>query len=508
MSDTISSDDPGAGLTVVPQDTGPALRSGARATALTTAVSLLLVGGVVTAAVRGSNTSSAPERLVPASAFAFAKIDLTLGDGQSGALSSFLAHFPDAPTKNGSGSLRDRLLTAMLRDSSDPHVDYAKDVKPWLGDTAAVAGWTDSAGKPQAEFLLRSTDDSKARSSLHRLAPKLGVVFADGYAVIAQSQTLATQAVNAAHHASLANDAHLHDDLAKLSGPQVVSVWLDGARATKAVLGAMQGQARSPLSSLMPGGVFAGPALSQMKARVVVGLHVTKTYAELVALSAGGATSTGGASASDLLTHLPNGTIAAAEIASPGKIVTAAMSALTSVFGAFAAGASSQRFDPAVQIEKATGLNLPGDAETLLGDGVVIAYGGLRAGGLPNVGFRSHPVDVSRASAVADHARGVIAHSTGMGLSVQPAGRDLVVATSPDYAASLASSGSLGGQARFRQAMGSLPGRVGFAAYVDLADIVPLFSHGQPDADHLDAVGMWAGRVGSDDRFQLRLVVH
>jgi hypothetical protein len=522
MSETISSEDPRASATIVPTGATPALRGGALATALTTAVSLVLVGGVVTAAVRGSSSSTSAARLVPASAFAFAQVDLSLGDGQDRALSSFLGHFPDAPGTHGSGSLRDRLLSAMLRNSSDPHVDYARDVKPWLGDKAAVAGWVDRAGKPQAEFLLRSTDDGKARASLHRLAPELGVVFADGYAVVAQSQALASEAVTSAHGAALSSDPHLAADLARLSGPQVMSVWFDGSRATKAILGAMRGRF-GPLS-MMPGGMLTSPALSQMKARAVIGLHVTSTYAELVALSTGGSgTSSVGTSSSAMLTHLPNATIAAAEIASPGKVVAAAMSAATAMFGMFSGSVSSssqsglrplsndryrQRLDPVAQIEKATGLRLPGDAQTLLGDSLVVAYGGLRGGGLPNIGLRSHPADVGQASAVADRVRGVIAHSTGMDLSVQPAGSDLVVATNPDYAGALAAGGNLGAQSRFAQAMGTLPDRVGFAAYVDLADIVPLFSHGQRDADHLDALGMWSGRSGGIDRLQVRLVVH
>src|SRR3954449_11000840 len=104
--ETISNEDPGQRPFAGPAaPTEPQLRSGARATALTTAVSLVLVGGVVTAAVRGAGHSAAAEKLAPASSFAFAQIDLGLADGQSSALSSFLAHFPDSPSKQGHGSL-------------------------------------------------------------------------------------------------------------------------------------------------------------------------------------------------------------------------------------------------------------------------------------------------------------------------------------------------------------------------------------------------------------------
>src|SRR5947209_6393748 len=122
--DTISNEDPGQEPDFGAAGGAPAapLRSGARATALTTALSLVLIGGVVTAAVRNSGRDTTAEALAPASTFAFAQIDLSLAEGQGTALSSFLNHFPDSPTRKGNGSLRERLLRAMLRDSSDPHV--------------------------------------------------------------------------------------------------------------------------------------------------------------------------------------------------------------------------------------------------------------------------------------------------------------------------------------------------------------------------------------------------
>ena len=562
MAETISSEDPRDAAPAFPgAGAGTPLRSGARATALTTAVSLVLVGGVVTAAVRGAGHSTAPEKLAPASSFAFAQVDLSLADGQSGALSSFLAHFPDSPTKKGSGSLRDRVLAAMFRDSSDPHVDYSKDVKPWLGDRAAVAGWMDAQGKPQIEFLLRSRDDAKARASLHRLGPKLGVVFSDGYAVVGQSLRLAQSAVDAAHKSSLADDAHLHDDLGTLSGPQVVTGWVDAARAGKALLSASHG--RNPFA-MMPGGALPGLGplgslgSAGFKGRAVIGLHATKTYAELVmqTIDAGAGASAAAPAPSTMLTKLPDATIGAAEVAAPGKIVTAAWTFFSAFFGAvqgsvsssfvapatIAGGTSSVQAcppgaactsmpegfapympstskpaivharpihttTPAQQVEQATGLKLPADAVTLLGSAAVFAYGGLHGQGLPNIALVTRPANLAAARALAEHSRDVIAQHTGVTAAVGATGTDLVVASSLGYETTVEAGGHLGAQPRFAAAMGDLPDEVGFAAYVDLADVMPLLGHGNKDLDHLDAFGLWVGRVGNDERFQARLVV-
>lgn len=545
--DTISSEDPNQGPSLGTGGGGTAaMPSGARATALTTAVSLVLIGGVVTAAVRGSGHNGTAESLAPASTFAFAQVDLSLADGQSSALSSFLAHFPDAPTKNGNGSLRDRVLRAMFRDSSGPHVNYDKDVKPWLGDHAAVAGWLDRSGKPQAEFLLQSKNDSAARTSLRRLAPRFGLRFSKGYAVLGQSQQLADEALAEAQKSSLSGDAHFHSDLAKLSGPQVISGWLDVTRAGDALKHAAKGL--NPLATMpglsMGGLSMGGQSLQQLKGRAVIGLHATKSYAELVAqdIDAGSTPSTAGAP-SDMMTRLPDATIGAVEIASPGKIVSAAwgllagilsvrssFSASTSMPGAYGstlnlacpAGQSCPSTpgvftpkntthvfrppSPVDSIEKATGLKLPGDAMTLLGSAMVASYGGLQ-GGAPNIALVTKPADLAAARAIAEHSRDVVAHSAGLQLAVDSTGSELVVANNTAYATLVRTGGHLGSQARFTQAMGDVPDTVSFAVYVDLADVLPLIAHGQRDADHFDSVGMWAGRVGNEDRMQLRLVV-
>ena len=552
MAETISSEDPRGGAAYTPGHGEPQLRSGARATALTTAVSLVLVAGVVTAAVRGSGQSASAESLAPASTFGFAHVDLSLADGQSSALSSFLDHFPDSPTKQGSGSLRDRVLTAMFRDSSHPHVDYAKDVKPWLGDRVAVAGWLDGNGKPQVELLLRSTDDAKARASLHRLGPTLGVVFSKGYAVVGQTQALAQSALAAARKSSLATDAHLHDDLNKLDGPQVITGWLDAARAGKALRNAMHGM--NPFA-MMPGDAIpglapmAGLGSSAFNGRAVVGVHATKTYAELVMQTIDAGTNGASLAPTSMLTKLPNGTIGAAEIAAPGKIVAAAWTFLSGLLGVRESFSSSvtavpavpaspygstltvcptggtctvtpgnasplftrprpiNRPSPAQQIEQATGLKLPGDAVTLLGSAAVVAYGGLHGQGLPDIALLTRPADLSTARALAEHSRDVIAQHTGIAAAVGASADDLIVATNSGYEQTVEAGGQLGSQPRFAAAMGALPDQVGFAAYVDLADVMPLLSHGNKDLDHLDAFGLWVGRVGNDERFQARLVV-
>ena len=542
-TDTISSNDGSGRYDVTP---GPrATGTGVRVTALTSAVSLVLVGGVVTAAFRSFGGSPAPDHVVPSSAFGYAQLDLSLPGGQADALSKLLGKFPDAPGKSGSGSLRDRLLTAMFKSSSDPHVDYTTDLKPWLGDRVAVAGWMDSNHKPEVEGVVEATDESSARDHLKKIAPDIGVAFSNGYAVLAKTQSLADEAVAAAKSSSLADNSTYAGDVASLPSDEAAFGWVDGKGAIGAV-DALSGGVGGP-AMLGRMGMFGLGGLSRLvKARVVMGIHVTDTTVQLDVRERGGtiAKQTG----SDLLTNLPSGTIAAAEVGDPAGVVTGVTTALAGFFSATESGFSSsscfvtvspapgsatpaptyptptptpttkqcttttpptavQHTDPLAQIEKVTGLKLPGDAATLLGSGAVVAYGGLSTSGGPNVALRSRPADLSAAQAVAQKVQAALADSAHLNLAIRAAGNDLVVATNGGYADAVAGDGGLGSSASFKAAMGDMPTGVAFAAYVDLSRLLPLFDHGQRDLEHLKAVGFWAGSVGSDEVAQLRLVV-
>ena len=279
-------------------------------------------------------------------------------------------------------------------------------------------------------------------------------------------------------------------------------------------------------------------------ARMLVGLHATDTTVQLDFRERGG--SVAKQTGSDLITHLPGGTIAAADIGDPAGVVSAATKTMTTLFSGCESSVSSSssgcayaiappkpgtatpqpvraappscnatttttqtqsRIDPLAQIEKVTGLKLPGDAVTLLGSGAVVAYGGLSTSGLPNIAVRSRPADVSAAEAVAEKLRAAVDNSAHLDLAVRTSGSDLVVATSGDYADAVAGSGDLGSSPHFTDAMGDMPTGVAFAAYADLSKLLPLFDHGQRDLNHLEAVGVWAGSVGNDQVAQLRLVV-
>jgi hypothetical protein len=530
MTDTISSDDGGQWPSADPSP-GPAglhrFGAASRTTAMTAAVSLVLLGGVATVTARNLAAAADPAEVVPASAFALAQVDLSLPGGQADAIAHLVDRFPGAP--KGSGSVRDRLLGALLKSTQDPHVDYDRSVKPWLGDRAAVAGWTDDAGSPQIEIVLESTNDAAARKTVHTASPDIGLAFSHGFAILASTQPVADAAVRAAAKSSLARSSTYSGDVAALEGTPVLTGWLDGAATLKVI---------TKLASKSPGGLefLTNSGLSAtMAGRVVAGLRVSddgdNSAVQLDVITRGDTPSTRSTS-TDRLRHLPATTFAAAAIADPAGIVRNAAAALSTFTPFFAGGGSSSscsmsvvagqpavtqcpdmppgpaETDPLTALSASTGLSIPNDLVSLLGSDAVVAYGGLTGDGVPKIGVRSKPADTNAAADVVSKLRDRLSDS-GVDLAERVDGGDFVVATTDDYAAELVKPGALGTVDRFADAMRGMPSSVGFAAYVDLGALLPLLTQGRaPQLDHLQALGMWTATVNGTPATRLRLVVH
>lgn len=494
---------------------------------MTAAVSLVLLGGVATVTVRDLAPGADAAEVIPASAFAIAQLDLSLPAGQDDATTHLVDRFPGAP--KGSGSIRDRLLGALLKSSEDPHVDYATSVKPWLGDHAAVAGWTDDSGTAQVEFVLQSTDDAAARKALRNAAPSIGLAFRHGFAVLAPSQDAADAAVRAAGKSSLAHTATYSSDVAALGGSPLLTGWVDGPGAIKAftrIVGStpdgLQMLTDSGLPQNLTGRIVAGLRVSDDGDNSVVQLDVVER----------GAKPSKQSTSTDRLRHLPATTFAAVAIADPAGIARAAATAISGPLSAFFMGfgadntctdtgssdnsggvsiqecAPPPQIDPLTAISTATGLSIPNDLVALLGSDAVVSYGGLTGDGMPKIGVRSKPADTNAAADVVTKLRNAMSNSD-IDLAERIAGGDFVVATTDDYAADLASTGTLGTVDRFADAMRGMPSSVSFAAYVDLGALLPLLTQGRaPQLDHLQAVGLWSGAVNGTSTTRIRLVVH
>lgn len=460
---------------------------------------LTLLGGVTAAANAVlSGGGPQPESYAPASAFAFAKLDLDPAARQKLAVLQLSRRFPSSPTRTGTGDVRDQLLRPVFRDS-DPPVDYDRDVKPWLGKRVGIAGFLDSAGKPQVVGILAYTDKDAARRGMDRLIAadrpghRSGYSLQDGFAVLGDTQPTVDAAVAAAAKRSLADVRSYRDDIGSLTGDQVATGWIDVRRSVAA--------ARVPLSGGTPGGSSGLPEqlLADAKGRLVVGVHAASAYLEIEGRTVGVDTPRPAAGSRRLLTGLPEGTVAAVTLSEPGQALTRGFEQLRRTPG-------MDSFTEVLDgIGRESGLALPDDIGRLLGDQAVLALGSPPGGDAPpTVGLRSHPQAPAAGQAVAAKIA-AYAGQQGLSLVTRSAGGDQILATTPAFADRLAGGGRLGESALFRTAMGPLPAETAFAAYADLSQLVPK-AVDQPDVRALRAFGMSLGRSGKQDVLRIRIV--
>jgi hypothetical protein len=534
-TDVISSDEPTERPGRMPRQ-GSLAGAGARTTAMTAALTLVVAAGVTTAAYRGATGGTSPTSLIPAGAFAVATADLSLPDGQAGALETLLGRFPELHL-TGDGSIRDRVLRSIIQ-SGDDSIDYDKDVKPWLGDHVAVAGWQNN-GHPQMEVVLQSSDDSSARSHLeHFLNDNGDVEFRDGYAVLGSSQDAVRSALAAADKSSLDDAGPYDGDIKALGHTEAITAWFDGP-AAKDVLGpTMLGGPEGALAFSGLGALGGGMG-TLFKGRVSLGVHVTDTVAEIDARSVGAQTTK--SAPSKMLTSLPSGTVGALEFGDPGMVVdsvTPLIRGLATFAGGGVSGSCASSapptparaprskmsrhqppmsrcysdtpappIDPFAQIQKAIGISFPDDVKTVLGDRAVVAFGGLELAGLPDVAIRSHPADLAAAQSLGSTLSTALSGSSPVNIDVSTAGEDLILATSSAYGQEIAKAGDLGDQSDVKSALDGIPGLVNVAAYVNLSRVWPLVGAGVPEGvKHLHAIGFWAANDGDVQTAQLRAV--
>jgi len=217
-----------------------------------------------------ASSGSQPDQWAPANSIAYLKLDFDPAASEKVAAWRFEQKFPDAPHVTSADQLKDALLDAVFSDPSSD-IDYATDVKPWLGNRIAIAVYPDSSGAAQVVGILAVKDAAVAKTDLTKLAQDAnggaGGAFAieGDYAVLGNTQKAVDAAVAAAKTSNISASSNYASDVATLKGDRILTGWADlGALAKLAgntVLA--DAQALGELSSLSGGGLdgLAGDGL-------------------------------------------------------------------------------------------------------------------------------------------------------------------------------------------------------------------------------------------------------
>jgi Protein of unknown function (DUF3352) len=359
--------------TTRPRPSGKVSRRGGIVAAASVAV-VAAVGVGAYGVVQFMSGGSSPATAVPASAVGYLSLDLDPSGPQKLEAFKLMRKFPALKSELGStDDLRRTLFEDIQEESDCKDLSYEEDVEPWIGNRIAVAAVPDG-DKPAPLVVLQVTDQAKAKAGVRALAAcgddaATGISFVGDYLLLAETQKQVDAMAADAQEATLADSPGFTTAMDRTGEPGIISMYAS-PDAPQALVDA-EGDAMS-----------SAPGVSRQQSRQlqkvlkdfegaagVVRFHDGAVEAEFSAAGLPGQTTgTGGDSG---VSELPSTTAAVFAMALPSGWIDQYLDVMKdslpdgmSLNRAFREG------------ERATGLRLPQDIETLLGEGVSVSVDG------------------------------------------------------------------------------------------------------------------------------------
>jgi hypothetical protein len=371
----------------------------------------------VWAATSFFGTGAQPAEALPASTLGYVSVDLDPSGGQKIEAVRTLRKFPAFREKvglNTDDDVRRKIFDEIEQEADCPGLDYADGIEPWLGDRAAVAAVETGAEEPSPVFVVQVKDADLADAGLSRLrscgsgdGAKAGWSIDGGWAVIAETDAIAKGVAQDAAKAPLSDDTDFQRWSGEVGDPGIVSMY--AAPSAGAYLADNLGQLEG-LGTGAPTSSGAGAdALKGFKgAAATIRFNDGSLELELAAdAAATGNAAYAGTRGDDVLATLPTDTAAALGVGFSDGWFSTIVDQMSS-----ASGGDTETLLSA--LSRQTGLDLPGDAETLAGKSLAVGVGsGFDLETLANSSDGSGvPVaakiegDVGRVEAVLDKIRG------------------------------------------------------------------------------------------------------
>jgi hypothetical protein len=470
------------------------------------AVGAIVAGGAVIAGGAWAATSffatgSQPAEALPDSTVAYFSVDLDPSGGQKIEAIRTLRKFPGFTDKvdlETDDDLRERFFEEVTKSGECEGLDYAADVKPWLGSRAAMAAVDLGEDEPAAVGVIQTTDGGKAEDGLAKLIDACGGSSAEGdtgdsaeeessediggwvvdgdWIVVAETQEIAQQVVDAADGSALAGDAAFERWTGEAGDDGFMSFYVaKGVTKYLDDLGGMgmMGSSLSPMDDLSmeegTGDVTSEEQIPEELQQVIDdfdGMAATVRFdggaVELEyavsnyqkALTSFIDSETG----ADMVASLPDDTVAAFGMALDEGWADALLDYVKDSVPEESATIDEQL----AQFEAETGLAFPEDLETLLGEGLTVSMGsGLDPDAVANGGPGEVPVgirikgDASEIQAVLDKISAQAGPEVAEFLKVSEGDGYAVLALQEGYRGELESDGSLGDSAAYGEVVES-----------------------------------------------------
>jgi hypothetical protein len=432
-------------------------------------VGLGLVGGAAWAAMSFFATGSQPAEALPGGTLGYASVDLDPSGSQKIEALEMVKQFPALDKELGGIDADDDLLAKVFAEADCEGLDYADDVKPWLGYRFAVAAVDLGEETPTPVGVLQVSDAGAAEDGLAQLAAcnaesdSIGWVVEGDWAIVAETGDLAQQVVDATGDGSLADDDDYQRWTGEVGDPGVMTMY--AAPEAGEALAGLADQFSQGVMPGMPGsmgmedmeGMQSGEEMTKALEEFQ-GMSATVRFSdgalEVEAAAATGSSQTTALSTDrgdDVLATLPDDTAAALGFGlGEGWLATVVDQVVASSGGQMTAD------DLEAQLQAMTGLTLD-DVETAFGESAVIA---LDSDIDPQAIFSSAdgssiPVGAKiRGDAAAiEEVFGKLSQSMGSEaafLGTDAEGDHVAVGPNADYRASLLEDGDLGDSAVYQ----------------------------------------------------------
>ncbi len=448
-----------------------------------------------------------PETVVPATAVAFAKLDLDPAADQKIAVFQLTRKFPDlAKSFTDKNKVKDASL-AKLFSEKPGGLNYDHDIKPWLGSRIAVAYVPDAANPAGADTVLVAgyTDEAKMKASLARYqataAQKVGYTTRKGYVLISDTQAHADAVASADNAGTLSSTNTYRSDTRALRGNQIAVAWVDVAAVAKLAAKRLPTSSASSIGALtaMGGG-----------GRIAMGIHADSSYVELSGATFGTA-KTATVPAARSISALPADTAGALEISGLSGQQTKSWSKLPQA----QQDEINRQFD-------GLGLHLPEDFSALLGSDITVSAGPRTGAGTTPVAAQVVTDGGARAVSILRtfidgfnrYGRQSGAGQSGGGslpVTVLATSKGYAIANDPTYVKSLQtpSSATLGSTSLFKDAVPHADGAqiVGFLNVGSLLNAPGVTDEDRRTLSHIGAVGLSATQNAGAGSFDLRVTI-
>lgn len=506
---------------------------------------LAAVGGGVWAATSFLGTGAQPAEALPASTLGYASIDLDPSGGQKIEAIRMLNKFPAFEDELGLDTDDD--IKRKIFDEGDVSgacdgLDYARDIEPWLGDRAAVAAVDLGEEQPVPVAVVQVEDADAAADGLARIrdcaaGEPVGWTITGEWAVVAETEAQADQVAAETDKATLADDATYQKWTGEVGDAGVLNLYAAPAAGDYLAehldeLGFPFGPMGMPAQGATVYDSSAGgmPPSPQLPDEVVESLRDFQGVAATLRFDDGALEleSVGDADAlrqskfdtdagDDVLASLPTETAAAIGV---GLQDGWAQSLLDQIGGVLGSGETPDQM--VAQAEKWTGLALPEDLETLLGDSTVIAIGSdfdpeafanSEDGSDIPIGIKVKG-DADAIEGVLDKVRDRIGEPMSEPLRSRSTGDVVAIGPNDDYLAEILGDGGLGDSEAFRNVVreSERAGAIVFVNFDAGGNWLSGLADGDPEArenlEPLEGLGISSWQDGDTSHGMVRLTTN